>query len=247
MGLTITIRMALRRMVPEAPRRALALARRGLRDRSDGTARRFAARRADSPDWPTLVELEQPIRQGPFWEGKLINLQLGSALVDGVVIAPGQVLSFWALVDRPDPGRGFAMGRGIRANAEQGDIGGGLCQLAGIIYELGLRSGLHIAERHPHSRDLYLTEAERFTQLGLDATVVWPWKDLRLENRSAQAVALILAVDGLVLRARLLAAQPVALPRIEIERHDHADQRLVTVRRDSELVSHDSYAIGSRQ
>jgi vancomycin resistance protein VanW len=242
-GLAITIRKALRRLIPEAPRRALALARRGLRDRSDGTGRRFAARRADSPDWPTLVQLEQPIRQGPFWEGKLANLQLGCVLVDGVVLAPGQVLSFWALVGRPAAGRGFAMGRGIRADAEQGDIGGGLCQLAGIIYELGLRGGLHVVERHPHSRDLYQTEAERFTPLGLDATVVWPWKDLRLENRSTQAVVLRLRAEGLTLHAELGAEQAFPKSEITIDRRDHADRREVTVRRDGQRISGDIYRL----
>jgi vancomycin resistance protein VanW len=34
-------------------------------------------------------------------------------------------------------------------------MGGGLCQLSGIVYEAGLRAGLDPAERHPHSRDLY--------------------------------------------------------------------------------------------
>ncbi|MFM5949956.1 MAG: VanW family protein [Novosphingobium sp.] len=243
MGLAITIRKELRRILPEAPRRMLALARRQLRDRAAGTDARFAARPLASPDWPVLVDLVQPIRQGPFWEGKLANLQLGCALIDGVTIGPGQVFSFWTLLGRPDAGRGFSEGRGIRGDAAQGDIGGGLCQLSGIIYELGLRSGLEIIERHPHSRDLYRDEGERFTQLGMDATVVWPWKDLRLENRSFQSLTLRLKVEGLTLRAELCGNNPVPMIEIKVVRSDHPDRREVTVDRDGVVVSRDCYAI----
>lgn len=243
MGLAIRIRKALRQTLPEAPRRILALVRRQLRDSVAGTASRFAFRSADRPEWPVAGALEQPIRQGPYWEGKLVNLQQGCALIDGVTIAPGQVFSFWTLVGRPAAGRGFAEGRGIRGDAAQGDIGGGLCQLSGIVYELGLRCGLEIIERHPHSRDLYQNESERFAQLGMDATVVWPWKDLRLENRSGQALTLRLKVEGLTLRAEVCGENAIPVPEIKVDRSDYPDLREVTVVRDGVVVSQDRYAI----
>lgn len=190
-----------------------------------------------------VVSIEQPIKQSPLWEGKLANLRRGVAVLDGVLIAPGELFSFWHWIGQPTGARGFAVGRTIRDDTATGDLGGGLCQLSGIVYELGLRGGLHIAERHPHSRDLYQSEGERFTPLGLDATVVWPWKDLRLENRLGVPVVLRLAVEGMELRAWLNAEGEVPEQSIRIDRTDHADHRSVLLFRSGDLVSSDRYAI----
>ena len=50
-------------------------------------------------------------------------------------------------------------------------MGGGSCQLSGILYYLMLQAGLEAIERFPHSADIY-TDETRFTLLGSDATVV---------------------------------------------------------------------------
>lgn len=239
----MALRKALRRAVPLPLRRGVARLRRWVRDRLDGSHFRLARRLASPWDLPVFVTIGQPIRQSPLWEGKLANLQRGAAVLDGVLIAPGEVFSFWHWIGRPTTARGFAVGRAIRDDAATGDPGGGLCQLSGIVYELGLRGGLHIAERHPHSRDLYQTEDERFTPLGLDATVVWPWKDLRLENRLGMPVALRLAVEGMELKAWLQADGECTPLTLEMDRADHGDHRQITVRRAGVLMSEDRYAI----
>ena len=59
--------------------------------------------------------------------------------------------------------------------------GGGLCQLSSLLYHLSLLAGLEILERHAHSVDIY-QEEERFTPLGADATVSFPYRDLRIRN-----------------------------------------------------------------
>ena len=185
-----------------------------------------------------------------FLEGKLENIRLGVARLDAVTIAPGEIFSFWALVGRPDATAGFRPGRSIRGGVVGGEIGGGLCQLSGIAYELGLRAGLILCERHPHSQDLY-SEEERFTPLGLDATVVWPHKDLRLANPFDVPVTLRLVLDKMVLRASLHAPRPIGAMAIEIERTDHEGRREVRVSRRGErqaiaVLSHDGYAVAPR-
>jgi vancomycin resistance protein VanW len=235
-------RKALRGWLPMPLRRTAARLRRWLVDRLDGSHARLA--RCLTPPWdvPAAVSIEQPIRQSPLWEGKLANLQRGAAMLDGVLIAPGELFSFWHWIGSPTAARGFAVGRAIRDDLATGDPGGGLCQLSGIAYELGLRAGLHIAERHPHSRDLYETEEDRFTPLGLDATVVWPWKDLRLENRLGVPVALRFAVEGMELRAWLQSEMDMTEQALRLERTDFVDRRVVRVLRGDALVSEDSYA-----
>lgn len=180
-----------------------------------------------------------------FYEGKLVNIGLGASRLDGVVLHPGQILSFWKLVGRPSVSSGFALGRAIREDALHGETGGGLCQVSGLAYELGLRAGLEVLERHPHSRDLY-AEEDRFTLLGLDATVVWPWKDLRLRNPHGVPVCLRFEAGDGWLEGRVHAAEGTAAFELEVERTDFADHRKVRVSRRSAGgqslgVSSDSY------
>lgn len=237
------VRKGLRRVLPLPLRRAVAQLHRALNDRRDGSHARMAQALVHSCDGPAFVMIAQPIKQSALWEGKLANLQHGAALLDGVKVEPGEIFSFWHWVGQPSTARGFAVGRAIRDDQATGDPGGGLCQLSGIAYELGLRGGLTVAERHAHSRDLYVADEDRFTPLGLDATVVWPWKDLRLENRLDVAVVLRFKVEGMVLRAELQADGDLMQQALEPERTDLADHRTVTVRREGQVVSRDDYAI----
>jgi len=239
------LRRIVRATVPEALRARVAQARRARRDTGLRLARRAGAPPADFPH--LLTKIAQEIKGGVFLEGKLANIALGVAALDGVVIAPGEILSFWALVGRPSVAAGFRTGRSIRGGVAGGDIGGGLCQVSGITYEAGLRAGLCVAERHPHSRDLY-TEEERFTPLGLDATVVWPYRDLRLLNAHPVPLCFRVAVCDRALVASVHA--PVVLPpvAIEIERTDLEGRRHVRVLRRTgqagpELVSDDVYPV----
>ena len=235
-----------RAATPSGLRVAVAQARRAWRDGGSGTC--FAVRSEAGPaEFPhPLAEIIQEIKGGAFLEGKLANIRLGAASLDGAVVAPGETFSFWALVGRPSAAAGFQLGRSIRGGVAGGDIGGGLCQVSGIAYEAGLRAGLTVAERHPHSRDLY-AEAERFTPLGMDATVVWPYRDLRLRNPHPVPVRFGFVVDGRMLTASVHAAFPLPPVAIEIARMDLENVRHVRVRRrtgngTSETVSDDVYA-----
>ena len=236
-----------RAATPSGLRVAVAQARRAWRDGGSGTC--FAARsEAVLADFPhPLVEIVQEIKGGAFLEGKLANIRLGAGRLDGAVVAPGETFSFWALVGRPSAAAGFQLGRSIRGGVAGGDIGGGLCQVSGIAYEAGLRAGLTVAERHPHSRDLY-AEAERFTPLGMDATVVWPYRDLRLRNPHPVPVRFGFVVGERTLTASVHAALPLPPVTIEIERTDQEGLRHVRVRRqtgdgEAELISDDVYAV----
>lgn len=232
-----------RACAPEAARLAVAQGRRMVRDHLNGDARRMA-RRADGAGTPPfrIVDIVQPIRNTAFAEGKLANIRLGASRLDGMTIAPGEIFSFWALVGRPSARAGFAVGRSIRAGLVAGEIGGGLCQVSGIVYELLLRAGLDPLERHPHSRDLY-TEEDRFTPLGLDATVVWPYRDVRFANALAVPVTLRFAVETMELRASLHAPVAIVAMDLAIERIDHPDGREVRVTRNGVPVSRDRYAL----
>lgn len=245
----MSLRRAIRAATPHGVRVAVARVRRAGRDSGfPGTRPRFAARpggaEATGFHYPVL-EVVQEIKPTAFLEGKLANIRLSAARLNGVVVAPGETFSFWRLVGRPTAAAGYALGRSIRGGVVNGEIGGGLCQVSGIAYEAGLRAGLTVAERHPHSRDLY-AEADRFTPLGLDATVVWPYKDLRLLNPFAVPVQFRVIVRDLNIAASVHAPVPLEPAMLEIDRTDHDDGRRVRVLRLAgesavETVSEDRY------
>lgn len=243
-----SLRAAIRAASPARLRVAVAVARRMVRDFPIfGQRLRFAGQSAALNEGleHRIVEAGQEIKRSAFYQGKLANIRLGARRLDGVVIRPGEIMSFWKLVGRPSRTKGFEVGRSIRGGEAVGDLGGGLCQLSGITYEAGLRAGLDPVERHPHSRDLY-AEADRFTPLGLDATVVWPYKDLRLRNGLGVPVQFRFQVTDATILAGIYAPAPVAEARLEITRVDDRLRREVQILRQigdagPQLISKDSY------
>jgi vancomycin resistance protein VanW len=214
------LRSAVRRYIPREMRQHLAHVRRTLRDRF-GSARyrivdgRAASRATDA--FAPVLSVEQAIRHTAHSSGKIANLRIAAARLSRLIVAQDQVLSFWALVGAPSEANGFKVGRSLVADHVAANIGGGLCQISGLLYELGLRAGLSIVERHAHSRDLY-TEETRFTPIGLDATVVWGFKDVRLRNTGRTPVAFDFEVgDGRII-GRVLAPRRFELPAIRVVR-----------------------------
>lgn len=114
-------------------------------------------------------------------KAKVHNLKLAIQSIESVDIMPGEIFSFWKIVGNPSKRNGFIGSRSIINGQVTNSIGGGLCQLSGLVYYLSLKSGLEILERHNHSMDIY-TEETRFTPLGSDATVVYAYKDLKIRN-----------------------------------------------------------------
>ncbi len=239
-----TLRRIVRKLAPMQLRLAVAMARRAWNDalgRAD-----FANDTAGIKGLAQIVAIAQPIRRTAHFEGKLHNLKLAARTLNGLRIHPGATVSFWRVIGRPVERRGFQIGRAIVNGRLDADIGGGLCQVASLLYELGLRTGMTTVERHPHSRDLY-TEDTRFTPLGLDAAIVWGFKDVRWMNTHEQAVTLAFDVEGETLRGRLFATTPIPSYNLHVARHDDGALRRVevtrTLRDHRAVVSHDTYVI----
>jgi vancomycin resistance protein VanW len=167
------------RALPDAPRARLLQARMHARDllRSDV---RFA--RVVTPHGlPQRHAWTQVIHETPTAEAKRHNLRLAAEALQRTCIAPGEVFSFARVIGPPILARGFRAGRTLVGGEVAASIGGGLCQLSGLLYVAALECGLEIVERHPHSLDIY-TDATRFAPLGADATVVYGHRDLRFRN-----------------------------------------------------------------
>lgn len=243
------IHRTLRKVAPMALRRMIARARRVVSDRLSGLHAQIA-RPGAAAAMPLQMSLAQPIFETPTSHGKIVNLRRAAVLLSAAQISPGVVFSFWSLVGEPTTARGFVMGRAIVADEVSQDVGGGLCQLSGLIYELGLRAGLDVVERHAHSRDLY-TDATRFAPLGLDATVGFAFKDLRLRNTLNVPIAFTFDIAKGRVEARLHAHGEIAVRALDvamIETPTHREVRVARRRADGavEAISADRYAIEAR-
>ncbi len=190
-SLSVVLRRLLRRALPAPWRLRLRLAVRRLSDSVSGVARRIGTSPVEGPQrrrFRSQIRIEQPIRSSRYLENKLHNLRLAAGLLEWEAVAPDGVFSYWKLVGVPSEARGFRRSRTLLGDELTPDVGGGLCQLGGLLYHLALRANLEIRERHSHSRDIY-TEDERFTPLGADAAVVYGYRDLRFTNTSGQPIA----------------------------------------------------------
>jgi vancomycin resistance protein VanW len=242
------IRAAWRRRAPQSLQVGIALTRRSLRDHLSGIAQDIVepARVADGSGFATeAICLVQPVRKTLYWQGKVENLRIAAQRLNWIVLPPNRILSFWRAVGAPTEANGFQIGRSIRSDAVSADIGGGLCQISGLLYETGLRAGLEIVERQAHTQDLY-TDETRFTALGLDATVVWGHKDVRLRNTTGQSLAFNFEVTTDQIRARLWSRQPIDIAEVRIasENREGGGQRVSVfreIRTQRTLISSDFY------
>jgi hypothetical protein len=174
---------------------------RNLVDRWDGT--RFAITRLTSQD-PVRAECVTPLwtqhapHEWPLTAGKVHNLRTAASRLDGLVVQPGEVFSFWHAIGAPTRRRGFVPGRELREGCLIASIGGGLCQLSNALYAVALDAGARIVERHPHSRVVPGSQAEARR----DATVFWNYLDLRFALPQRFVVEARLDGERLIVRLR---------------------------------------------
>lgn len=147
------------------------------------------------------------------------NVARAVALLDGAVLEPGALFSWHRELGPPVRLRGFASGPQLEDERLASGGGGGLCQVANLLYFLAVHAGLEIVERHRHALDLFPDDA-RTVPFGCGATVFYPRKDLKLRNPTVERLTLTLEVRDGALTGSLTA--PRALPfRCELIERDH--------------------------
>ena len=124
--------------------------------------------------------LINPPAQRHMFLNKLHNIELAISRMQGLVLEMGQEFDFWALAQAPTVENGYREGAMFINHRVSSSVGGGLCQLSGLVYNLALLSGCTITERFNHSIDAY--GEDRYIPLGRDATVAYGFKNLRFRN-----------------------------------------------------------------
>lgn len=174
--------------------------------------------------FPVCLRLEQRVLLTDYIQAKLHNIETARGSLENLPVPPGGVLSFWHVVGRPTAKRGFWPGRSLLGGRLKPDYGGGLCQLSGLLYYLSLQAGLEIAERHPHSVDIY-DDTERYAPLGADATVAYGFKDLRVLNTLCAPICFRVSISHTSLNGSLCSPAGIVPCIVEFLRTDHADGR----------------------
>ncbi len=114
-----------------------------------------------------------------------INVNRVAELLNGQIVMPGEVFSYWEGIDPVTVENGFTQGYQIAADGStELVLAGGVCQGSSTLYNAVVRSDLEIVERNNHTiPSLYITQ-------GLDA-MVSSWSDFKFKNNSDFPIAIV--------------------------------------------------------
>jgi len=151
---------------------------------------------------------------------KATNLALAAKGIDGVVIQPGEIFSFWNLVGDATARKGYQVGLIITGSDKSEGIGGGLCQLANLIHYMVLHTPLTIVELHHHS-DALFPDAGRRVPFGTGTSVAYKHIDYRFKNTTQHPVQLKIWVDDTMLCGEIRGVVPLTQKYRLVEENSH--------------------------
>lgn len=118
------------------------------------------------------------------------NLDLACQAIDGTILRPGEEFSFNKIVGQRTSEKGYGpAGVYVGGRTEQ-QLGGGVCQVASVIYYCTLKSDLEVIERYEHQ---YTPD---YVPWGMDATIYWGSLDYRFRNNTAFPIRIDASVSG---------------------------------------------------
>ncbi len=131
------------------------------------------------------------------------NIAIACDRLEGFVLQAGSVLSFNGIVGEGSAANGFANGNVLYRDEVVLEPGGGLCQVSSTLFNAMLMAGCAIVERHRHYQPV------TYVPLGLDATIKYGKKDLRIRNPHDQPLYISAVMNNSSLAITIRAAQPL--------------------------------------
>ncbi|MFN4214703.1 VanW family protein [Exiguobacterium sp.] len=128
-------------------------------------------------------------------QNKVTNLNLAIQRLNGSVLSPGEVLSYWKKIGRPTKRKGYVESMVLHYGKVTSGIGEGLCQLSNLIYWITLHSPLTVTERYRHSYDVF-PDSKRDQPFGSGATCSHNYLDLQITNNTDHDYQLLLYIEG---------------------------------------------------
>lgn len=118
-------------------------------------------------------------------EKRNTNLQLACKALNGVILEPGETLSYNATLGQRTEEAGYQPAPAYSGVDLVNTLGGGICQVSSTLYLCSLYAELETVERVSHGFPA------SYMPVGLDATVSWGTPDLKIKNNSDYPVKLV--------------------------------------------------------
>jgi vancomycin resistance protein YoaR len=145
-----------------------------------------------------LAEYDTFFSRGGEQKRRGKNIDNASQKLDGLVISPGEMISFNTVVGERSESNGFAKSWEIFKGEMVEGVGGGTCQAASTFHAAAFFAGFDVLERLPHSRP------SAYIPMGLDSTVVYPGVDLKVRNPHPFPVVVHAKTEGGKMHVELL-------------------------------------------
>jgi vancomycin resistance protein YoaR len=118
----------------------------------------------------------------PPGQPRVVNIQRASAVIDGTILRPGTTFSMNEALGERTLENGYVAAPQIVGSSFADSVGGGISQVATMLYNGAFFAGLELIEHQPHS--LYI---DRYP-LGREATISWGGPELIFRNDWPAAV-----------------------------------------------------------
>lgn len=141
-------------------------------------------------------------------ENKVFNLRLAGEPINGILIRPGEIFSFWQLVRYAEKDERYKDGLCVVNGKLVTVSGGGLCHLSSLLFWLFLHTPLTILERHTHQIMVFPSLNEDKIE-GVDAAVSEGWLDLKVKNNTNLTFQIEISIDGHYTYGRIFANKAI--------------------------------------
>ena len=122
--------------------------------------------------------------------GRVENIKISAEALDGLVVAPGKVISFNDVVGPREVEKGYQNAGVIVGNTVIDGVGGGICQVTTTLYNAVLLADLDIVQRGNHNIPI------SYAPIGLDAAVSYGSLDFKFKNNTSNHILLKTYVEG---------------------------------------------------
>ena len=122
-------------------------------------------------------------------DNRISNVKKACALLDGLILIPGQTLSFNDTLGERTEANGWLPATAYADGEVRQEYGGGICQVSSTLYNAVLYSNLEIVDRSCHQFQV------GYLPWGMDATVSWGGPDFKFRNNADYPIKIHAWVD----------------------------------------------------
>lgn len=133
------------------------------------------------------------------------NIHNAARRLTGTILMPGETFSFNKTLGRRTVENGFKLAGVYNNGKHDFDIGGGICQISGTLYNATLLANLKIVQRSCH------TFPVPYLPVGRDATVSFPNPDFEFQNSTDGPIAISAVANSGSLTFRVLGVKEPGL------------------------------------